>query len=126
MGHFAKIENGIVTEVIVADQDFINTGLVGDPTLWVKTSYNTKGGVHYEQDGITPSADQAKALRANYAGVGYFYDVDNDVFIPPKPFESWVLNKVTCLWQAPIEMPDDGKLYRWDDSAIQWVEIVES
>ena len=104
MSHFAKVENGIVTQVIVAEQDVIDTGIFGHG--WVQTSYNTQGGVHLL--GGTP-------LRKNYAGVGYSYDETLDAFVPPKPFKSWTLNKDTCLWEAPTPMPVDGKIYEWND-----------
>ena len=110
MSHFAKIENGIVTQVIVAEQDIIDSGLFG--TGWIQTSYNTHGGQHPE----------GRPLRKNYAGVGYSYDSTRDAFIPPKPFPSWVLNENTCLWDAPTPRPDDGKEYTWDETTTSWIE----
>ena len=115
MSHFAKVEHGIVTQVIVAEQDVIDTGLFGDPASWFQTSYNTIGGVHLLNG--TP-------LRKNYAGVGYTYDATRDAFIPPKPFNSWVLNEETCLYEAPIPMPNDDKIYSWDEETSSWVEII--
>jgi hypothetical protein len=113
MSHFAKIENGTVTQVIVVEQDVLDTGLFGDPSLWVQTSYNTLGGQHTL--GGTP-------LRKNYAGVGYTYDSGRDAFIPPTPFNSWLLNEDTCLWEAPTPMPtDDTLLYSWDEETLSWV-----
>lgn len=94
MSHFAQVENGIVTQVIVAEQDFIDTGALGNPNTWIQTSYNTYGGKH--QLGGTP-------LRKNFATVGYTYDATRDAFIPPKPEGNWVLNENTCLWQEPVE-----------------------
>ena len=94
MAHYARIENGIVTQVIVAEADFIAT-MPGD---WKQTSYNTRGGVHYDPHTGEPSADQSKALRFNYAGIGYTYDPARDAFIPPKPHEDAVLDEATCLW----------------------------
>jgi hypothetical protein len=117
MSYFAKIENGIVVHVISAEQDFINSGLAGDPSLWIQTSYNTRGGVHYGQDG---QPDGGVALRANYAGIGFTYDENLDAFIPPKPFESWVLDEETCLWNAPIKAPDDGNFYQWNELTQSW------
>ena len=115
MSHFAQIdENNIVTNVIVAEQDFINSGAVGDPSKWIQTSYNTQAGEH--KLGGTP-------LRMNYAGIGYSYDATRDAFIPPKSFPSWVLNEDTCLWEAPVAMPTDGKLYNWDEDTTSWVEV---
>lgn len=113
MAHFAQInENNIVVQVIVAEQDFINSGAVGDPSSWIQTSYNTRGGQH--QLGGTP-------LRKNYAGIGYTYDAQRDAFIAPQPFPSWVLDEDTCLWQAPTPMPTDGQTYRWEESQVNWV-----
>jgi len=107
MAHFAKINPaGVVEQVIVAEQDFIDSGAVGDPSTWIQTSYNTRGGVHYNPDTDLPSEDQSKALRKNYAGVGYTYDAELNAFIPPQPYDSWVLNEETCLWDAPQPMPE--------------------
>jgi hypothetical protein len=114
MAHFAKVENGVVTQVIVIDQDTLNLGHWGDPSLWVQTSYNTQGGKHLL--GGTP-------LRKNYAGVGFTYDANRDAFLPPRPFASWVLDEDTCLWGAPTPMPTDGKLYNWDEDSKSWVEF---
>ena len=115
MSHFAQIdENNIVTQVIVIEQDVVDSGLFGDPNSWIQTSYNTHGGVHTQ--GGTP-------LRKNYAGIGYTYDNTKDAFIPPKPYNSWVLNETTCLWEAPIPMPDDDKMYSWDEETTSWIEI---
>ena len=121
MSHFAKIENGVVTQVIVAEQDFVN-GIDGE---WVQTSYNTRGGVHYQPNSNTPSDDQTKALRKNYAGLGFTYDADKDAFIPFQPFASWVLNDDTCLWEAPVPYPEDGNLYLWDEDTTTWIEVTE-
>lgn len=116
MSHFAEIDDdGIVLRVIVAEQDFIDSGLVGDSSNWIQTSYNTRGGVHIL--GGTP-------LRKNYAGIGYTYDEERDAFIPPKPYPSWVFGAGTCTWKSPVPYPSDGKTYVWDESAINWVEIL--
>ena len=112
MAHFAQVENGIVTQVIVAEQDVIDSGLFG--TGWVQTSYNTHGGQHPE----------GRPLRKNYAGIGYTYDATRDAFIPPKPFQSWLLNETTCLWESPAPMLTDGKRYTWDESITSWIEVV--
>lgn len=122
MAHFAKIEYGLVTEVIVAEQDVIDSGLFGSPIHWVQTSYNTRGGVHYGPDG---EPDGGIPLRKNYAAIGYSYDRFRDAFIPPKPFASWDLNEDTCLWDSPVAYPDDGKPYYWDESQQAWLEITE-
>lgn len=115
MAHFAQIdENNIVTRVLVIDQETINTGLFGDPQTFIQTSYNTQAGVH--RLGGTP-------LRKNYAGIGYTYDRERDAFIPPKPFASWILNEETCCWDSPIPIPNDGKIYTWDENTVSWKDI---
>jgi hypothetical protein len=113
MSHFAKVENGLVVQVIVAEEDFIQTGALGDPANWIQTSYNTHGGQHPED----------RPLRKNYAGVGYAYDEQRDAFIPPQPFNSWLLNEDTCLWDAPVAMPTDDKKYAWDEESVSWKEV---
>jgi hypothetical protein len=122
MSHFAKVENGIVTSVIVAEQEFINSGAVGDSSFWIQTSYNTRGGIHYQPNSNLPSEDQSKSLRKNYAGIGFQYDQQRNAFIPPKPIEfpSFILNEQTCLWEAPIPYPNDGKLYNWNEQNQTW------
>lgn len=123
MGHFAKVVDGKVTQVIVAEPEFFDTFIDDSPGTWLQTSYNTRGGVHYEPDSNTPSADQSKALRGNFAGIGYTYDADKDAFIAPQPFASWVLNNTTCLWEAPTPMPTDGKPYVWNEATTSWKEV---
>jgi len=104
MAHFAKIDsNNIVTEVISAEQDFINSGAVGDSFLWIQTSYNNN-------------------FRKQFGGVGYTYDKTNDIFVAPKPFTSWTLDS-NYDWQAPTAYPDDGKHYSWDEDTTSWKEI---
>jgi hypothetical protein len=123
MSHFAVIdENNIVTQVLVIEQDVIDTGHFGDPKTFVQTSYNTRGGVHYGSDG---QPDGKVALRKNYAGIGYSYDKERDAFIPPKPFLSWVIDEETCYWVAPVSMPDSTNLdpglsYVWDEETVSW------
>ena len=120
MAHYARVNaQGIVEQVIVADETFIE-GLV-DKTSWVQTSYNTRGGVHYGQDG---QPDGGVALRKNYAGIGYTYSPAKDAFIPPQPYPSWTLDDATCLWQSPVPYPNDGKVYVWDEQTQTWVEAV--
>ena len=119
MSHFAKVENGIVTQVIVIEQDVLASGLWGDPAAWVQTSYNTSGGVHSQ--GKTP-------LRKNYAGVGYTYDATRDAFIPPSPYPSWLLDETTCLWNPPTPMPTDAsadQMYMWDETTTSWKKTTE-
>jgi hypothetical protein len=113
MAHFAKVLDGVVQQVIVADEDFFKSFVDYSPGKWIQTSYNTKGGVHL--GGGVP-------LRKNFAGVGYIYDAAKDAFIPPKPYPSWILNEQTCLWDAPIEYPKDGKTYKWVEST-GWQEV---
>jgi len=120
MSHFAKIENGFVTQIIVAEQDVIDSGLFGSPSEWVQTSYNTRGGIHYGQDG---QPDGGVALRGNHAGIGYIYDATHDVFYAPQPFSSWTLNQTTWLWESPVQRPNDGKSYIWDENSKNWVEL---
>jgi len=122
MSHFAKIENGVVTFVTKGRQEDDGRELelcerTGD--TYRQTSYNTHGGVHYT-NGV-PSADQSKALRKNYAGIGYTFDEVRDAFIPPKPYQSWILNEDTCLWEPPTPYPTDGGMYQWDEANGEWV-----
>ena len=134
MAHFAKVEDGIVTQVIVADQDFIDNHCTG---TWIQTSYNTRNGVHYQPNSNTPSEDQSLALRGNFAGEGYIYDSTNDVFYLPRPsdedgeFTSWTLNTTTWEWEPPIARPtfEEDQYFKWSESAYQadntqgWVEF---
>lgn len=113
MSHFARVENSVVVEVIVAEQDFIDS--LPNASSWVQTSYNTSGGEHPE----------GRPLRKNYAGVGYIYDPIRDAFIPPKPFNSWVLDDYTCCWASPVPYPTDGKDYTWDEPTVSWRLIQE-
>ena len=115
MSHFAKVLDGKVVQVIVAESEFFNTFIDSSAGEWVQTSYNTYGNQH--KLGGTP-------LRGNYAGLGFMYDRNNDVFYAPQPFSSWNLNKSTWLWEAPTPMPQDGKQYRWEESTTSWIEVV--
>ena len=116
MAHFAKIENGVVTQVIVAEHEFINSGVVGDSNQWKQTSYNTQSGVH--KLGGTP-------LRGNYAGVGYVYDAVNDVFYPSQPYPSWILNNTTWTWEAPVDYPTGEGKYTWNETTTSWDAVTE-
>ena len=117
MSHFAEVDStNIVLRVIVAEQNFIDSGAVGNPKNWIQTSYNTHEGVH--KKGGT-------ALRGNYAGAGYTYDATLDAFLASKPYASWVLDKTTCSWNAPIPQPNDDKRYKWNEEKKQWVVSVE-
>ena len=123
MAHFAKVVEGTVTQVIVAEPEFFNTFVDTSPGEWIQTSYNTRGGVHYQSNTNEPSEDQTKALRKNYAGIGYTYDAQRDAFIPPKPFNSWVLDETSCLWEAPTPYPDDGERYTWNETTTSWDQV---
>jgi hypothetical protein len=120
MAHFAKVQNGIVTQVIVAEPEFFQTFVDTSPGEWIQTSYNTRGGIHYKPDTNEPSDDQSKALRKNYAGTGFTYDKTKDAFIPPQPYPSWTLNEETCLWNSPVPYPDDGQIYNWNEETQTW------
>ena len=111
MSHYAKVNNGIVQQVIVAEPEFFTTFVDSSPGTWVQTSYNTHGGQH----------PQGKPMRKNFAGLGYTYDAGRDAFISPRPFASWILTEDTCLWNAPIPMPTDGTPYTWDESLGTWI-----
>ena len=137
MAHFAKVKNRKVLEVIVAEQDFINSLPKETGVKWVQTSYNTLGNVHYKDEEHIVELDEngtkktfksikrvpsgQTPLRKNYAGVGYTYDTGRDAFYAPKPYASWTLNEDTCLWEPPTPMPDDGESYVWDESKKEWV-----
>ena len=118
MSYFAKVVDGIVVNVIRADQDFMDNYIDTSPGAWIQTSYNTSGGVHIDPD--TRKPDGGTPLRYNFAGIGFTYDRERDAFIPPKPFASWVLNQDTCLWYAPVEYPDDGEYYTWNEETTSW------
>jgi len=113
MSHFAKVENGIVTQVLVIEQDMIDSGHFGHASLWKQTSYNTHGNQHPE----------GRPLRGNYAGIGFTYDETHDVFYAPQPFSSWMLNQSTWLWEPPVPYPNDGLPYSWDETTKNWVAL---
>ena len=115
MGHFAKVVNGKVEQVIVAEPEFFQTFVDTSPGTWLQTSYNTIGNKHTL--GGTP-------LRGNYAGIGYTYDQANDVFYAPQPYASWVLDQADWTWKAPVAMPEDGKSYDWNEATTSWIEVV--
>ena len=123
MAHFAKVLNGRVVKVIVAEQDYINSMVDTSAGEWVQTSYNTHGGVHYEPNSQTPKEDQSGALRYNYAGEGYIYDKEADAFYEPQPFPSWTLNTSTYMWEAPVAYPTDDKRYHWNEENTNWEEL---
>ena len=121
MGHLAEIKDGKVVRVIVCDDIKWAEEKIGGE--WVQTSYNTRQGVHYDPNTMTASKDQTKALRGNYAGIGYEYDKKLDAFLPPKPYDSWVLDEKKFAYIAPKEMPKDEKTYSWNEDIKDWEEI---
>ena len=123
MAHFAKVVDGTVTQVIVAEPEFFETFVDSSPGQWIQTSYNTRGGVHYNPE--TNEPDDGTPLRYNYAGVGFSYDATADAFYAPQPFASWTLNTDTYLWEAPVAYPDDGGMYEWDEDTTNWVAVEE-
>jgi hypothetical protein len=114
MSHYAKVDKGIVTQVIVAEAEFFETFIDNEPGKWIQTSYNTVGGVHTQ--GGTP-------LRKNFAGIGYTYDSTKDAFIPPQPYDSWTLNETSCLWEPPVAYPNDNNEYNWNEANQAWEEV---
>ena len=114
MAHFAKVKNGIVSKVLVANQDFIDNYIDNEAGKWIQTSYNTKGGIHLL--GGTP-------LRKNFAGIGHTYDATRDAFIPLQTYPSWTLNEDSCQWEAPVAYPDDGNMYTWNETDQTWDEV---
>jgi hypothetical protein len=132
MAHYVTLDenNIVISGGPGADENILLEGL--EPEIFYgnivgkvvkRTSYNTRGGIHYQSDNNTPSIDQSKAFRKNYAGIGYYYDEQRDAFIPPKPYPSWILNEDTCLWISPVSYPNDGKDYMWNEDIINWEEI---
>jgi hypothetical protein len=126
MAHFAELdENNVVIRVLVIEQAEVDTGNWGDPSRWIKTSYNTRGGIYYTpsdpETPAVPDQDQSKAFRKNFAGMGSVYDANRDAFIPPKMYSSWVLDEASCLWVPPLPKPDDGMYeYEWDEATVSW------
>ena len=129
MAHYAKVRDSKVLKVLVAEADFFDSFVDNSPGEWIQTSYNTRGGVHYEPNTNTPSGDQSKALRKNYACKDYTYDHVRDAFYNVQPFPSWVLDETTCLWGAPVDHPSiadptDVGFYNWNETTKAWDEIV--
>ena len=121
MAHFAKVVSGKVDQVIVAEPDFFDSFVDSSPGEWIQTSYNTRGGVHYDPE--TNEPDGGVALRKNFAGVGYNYDAQADAFYPPQPYASWILDTDTYLWNPPVAMPDDGNMYVWNEETTSWDQV---
>lgn len=118
MPYFAKVRSGLVVQVIRAESEFFNTFVDSSPGDWLETSYNTRGNLHYGPDG---QPDGGIPFRGNYAGIGYSYSSEYDVFYPPQPYPSWALNHDTWLWEAPIPYPTDGQAYCWDEATVSWI-----
>ena len=121
MGHYAKVVDGKVVNVIVAEPEFFTSFVDTSPGEWIQTSYNTRGNVHYNPNTNEPSGKPA--VRGNYAGIGFTYDRTNDVFYGPQPFASWTLDEATWTWKSPVAYPSDGKLYAWDEATTSWKEV---
>ena len=118
MAHFAKVVNGVVSQVIVAEPEFFDTFVDSSPGTWIQTSYNTRGGIHYSPE--TGEPDGGVALRKNYAGIGFIYDAVRDAFYAPQPYQSWTLNEDSCVWEPPVPYPTDGELYNWNEETQSW------
>jgi len=118
MAHFAKVIDGVVAQVIVAEPEFFDTFVDSSPGTWIQTSYNTRGGVHYTPE--TGEPDDGVALRKNYAGVGSIYDSTRDAFYAPQPYPSWTLDEDSCIWQPPVAHPNNGEFYTWNEEAQSW------
>jgi hypothetical protein len=125
MGHYAKVIDNKVVQVIVAEADFFETFTDTSPGEWIQTSCNTRGGIHYNPNSWEQSTDQNNALRKNFAGIGYTYDHGRDAFIPPQPFPSWILNEDTCLWDPPVPYPNDGQSHLWNEDGRIWEQVSE-
>ena len=131
MAHYAKVKDGVVTQVIVAEPEFFDTFVDNEPGEWLKTSYNMRGGVYYDPATNEAAADQSVITgdegreRKNYAGIGFTYDRDRNAFIPPQPYASWTLNDTSCLWEAPVAYPDDGEMYTWNEETTSWDVVTE-
>jgi hypothetical protein len=124
MSHYAKVKNGIVVSTIVASSDFFEDFIDDTAGEWIKTSYNTRNGFHWDnvnnEDWTTLSEDQSKALRKNFASEGMVYDYDRDAFYAKQPFNSWTLDEETCNWQPPVAYPDDDSRYLWNEETTSW------
>ena len=118
MAHFAKVVNGTVSQVIVAEPEFFDTFVDSSPGTWIQTSYNTRGGIHYSPE--TGEPDGGVALRKNYAGIGFIYDAVRDAFYAPQPYPSWTLNEDSCVWEPPVAYPTDGERYDWNEETQSW------
>jgi hypothetical protein len=124
MTYFAKVENNIVVQIATVEKEFLESNPERYIGTWIQTSYNTKGGIHYNPETGQPSDDQSKSLRKNYAGIGYVYDEQRDAFYAPQPFPSWTLNEDSCIWESPVPYPIDDKIYEWNETTQEWVEVI--
>jgi len=118
MAHFAKVVDGTVSQVIVAEPEFFDTFVDSSPGTWIQTSYNTRGGIDYSPE--TGEPDGGVALRKNYAGIGFTYDATRDAFYAPQPYASWTLNETSCIWEPPVAYPTDGERYDWNEETQSW------
>lgn len=120
MAHFALVEDGIVMDVIVAEQEVIDSGMFGDPSNWVQTSYNTKRGIYHNPETNQPG--EGTPFRKNYARIGGLYDKERDAFYEPQPYRSWILNEESCIWEAPVPYPEapNSQVYLWDEAKLEW------
>lgn len=125
MAYYAELnKDNVVTKVRTgASEEFIDLEKIYTERfgkVHKRTSYNTRGGIHYDPETNEPSDDQSKAFRKNYAGIGYTYDKTRDAFIPPQPYPSWTMNEDTCLWDPPVPYPEDGQMYNWNEETQSW------
>jgi hypothetical protein len=122
MSHFAEIKDGIVQRVLSVEKEYVDSGRLGDPSNWIQTSYNTRGGIHYAPN--SSDADGGTPLRKNYAGKGMIYDEARDAFYYHQPYPSWTLDEATCQWESPVPRPVDGRMYTWNEETQAW-DLVE-
>lgn len=125
MSHYAQVIDNIVEQVIVAEQDFIDSGAVGDPTKWIQCSYNTRNNIHYDSETTLP--DGGIPLRGNYPSIGWLYDSQKDIFYIRQPYPSWIFNEITLSWDSPIPSPPENKanpnlMWVWNEASLSWVE----
>lgn len=121
MAHYAFLDENLTVTLVIVGKNEDEDGIDWEQFYGaVRTSYNTAGGVYYDPETRQPAQDQSKAFRKNYAGIGYTYDPVRDAFLPPKPFNSWILDESSCTWQPPVPMPADGEIYQWNEDLQTW------
>lgn len=121
MAHYAFLDENLTVTLVIVGKNEDEDGIDWEQFYRaVRTSYNTAGGVYYDPDTQQPALDQSKAFRKNYAGIGYTYDPVRDAFLPPKPFNSWILDESSCTWQPPVPQPTDGENYQWNEDLLTW------